>query len=511
MILRFSFFLFYCVLAILTLFSKPLAHNEKEGLPIIKIRSGRISGIKLTSGIYSFKGIPFAAPPVGALRWREPQPVRPWAGDLKCDRFAASAAQAPPIPNPPWTGEFLPPSAPISEDCLYLNVWTQAEHPAEKRPVIVWIHGGSFTGGSGSVAIYDGEAMARKGIVFVTINYRTGIFGFLAHPALSAESPHHTSGNYGLLDQIAALQWVRENIAAFGGDPANVTIDGQSAGSCSVNALAASPLAKGLFQRMIAESGFFFAPNSLPELSAAEQEGLHTMNEKGAYTLAQMRALPVAALLRDELMRLPVVDGYVLPQQVEKIFEQDKQSPGDLLLGYNEGDEYIDSLKDAKTFRADAVKRYGSHSADFLKIYPATTDKEAYQTERHLSRDQTFAYQAYSWARLQTRHTKNRVWFYYFDHVPPGKPDLGAFHAAEIPYALHNLSFWNKPFSADDQQLSEVMSYYWANFARTGNPNSSGLPAWPVFLTSNTQVMHFGHVAKPISLPAKSAFKFFAP
>ncbi|MBS1526666.1 MAG: carboxylesterase family protein [Bacteroidetes bacterium] len=477
-------------------------------MELVKTQYGIISGqFNSSHNVYSFKGVPYAAPPVGKLRWREPMAVKPWAGILKCDHFRASAIQADPLPNPPWTEEFMPAPGQISEDCLYLNVWTGAKKAGEKRPVIVWIHGGAFVAGSGSVPVYDGEEMARKGVVFVTINYRLGILGFLAHPQLSAESEHHVSGNYGILDQIAALKWVKKNIAAFGGDADNVTIDGQSAGSCCVNTLIASPLAKGLFKRGIAESGQFFAANQCLTLKEAEEEGKKLMEAKHANSVTEMRKLSTDELLKDDYMRLPVVDNYLLPDQIDRIFEKGQELPADLIIGYNEGDEFVDDIISAKDYRAQIQKLYGDKAESFLKDYPGSTDQEAARSQKYLSRDKTFAWLNYKWAQLQI--TKGRVWYYYFDRVPPGTPRFGAFHSAEVPYSLGTLSHWNRPFTAIDAKLSSIMNNYWINFAKTGNPNGKALPEWTLFSQSPTKVIQLGDTVKTIPLPAKPRFKWF--
>src|SRR6476620_2662270 len=279
-------------------------------LSVVKTDAGLVSGT-LKQDIHIFKGIPFAAPPVGDLRWKAPQPVHQWGGVKVCDKFSASPMQASPAPFSMWTEEFLIPKEPISEDCLYLNVWTGASSSKEKRPVLVWIYGGGFGSGGTAVPIYDGEAMAKKGIVFVSINYRVGIFGFFAHPELTAESKNHASGNYGLLDQIAALKWVKKNIAAFGGDPNNVTIAGQSAGSMSVNCLVASPLAKGLFNKAIAESGASFI-NSFGNttLQQAEENGVKTAASLKVNSIEALRKLTAAELMKAQSMRGVIIDGY---------------------------------------------------------------------------------------------------------------------------------------------------------------------------------------------------------
>jgi para-nitrobenzyl esterase len=323
---------------------------------IISTDDGLVSGIS-AGDVRIFKGIPFAAPPVGPLRWREPRPVTPWAGVRRCVAFG---------PNPIQENWGV-----CSEDCLYLNVWTTKANPSAKKPVIVWIYGGGFTGGSGAGGWCDGEGMSRKGVVFVTFNYRVGVLGFLAHPALSLESPNHASGNYGILDQIAALQWVKRNIAAFGGDPANVTIAGESAGSCSVNTLIASPLAQGLFRRAIAESGGFFKPGRNMTLREAEEDGVRTMRGKNAITLDAMRALSPDSLLKGDYRRLPVVDGYVLPDHIDELFRKGAINKVDLITGYNEGDNFVEDTMSAAQFISFAQRNYGTRANAFLNLYPA--------------------------------------------------------------------------------------------------------------------------------------------
>src|SRR5450432_2348179 len=294
--------------------------RKKDSNPFdtVKTNAGLISGTTNTDGdIHIFKGVPFAAPPVGHLRWQKPQPVKPWDAVRKCDAFGASPVQVKPVPFSMWSKEFLIPDEPISEDCLYLNVWTGAKQQQEKRPVIVWIYGGGFSSGGSGCPIYDGEAMAKKGIVFVSINYRVGIFGFLSHPELTSESGGHASGNYCFLDQIAGIRWVQNNITAFGGDPDNITIAGQSAGSMSVNYLVASPLCKGLFRRAIAESGASFVSSPIRKtlkLTQAEAAGLQFMQSCNAKSIGELRKTPAEELLKKQFAGGPIIDGYVLPQ-----------------------------------------------------------------------------------------------------------------------------------------------------------------------------------------------------
>jgi para-nitrobenzyl esterase len=476
----------------------------------IKIEGGIITGV--TNGdIQIFKGIPFAAPPVGALRWKAPQPVQSWSGVKICDKFGPSPMQGKPAPFSMWSEEFLIPKEPISEDCLYLNIWTGATTPTEKRAVLVWIYGGGFQSGGSACPIYDGTAMAKKGIVFVSINYRVGIFGFLAHPELSKESDSHASGNYGLMDQVAALKWVQKNIEAFGGDPNNVTIAGQSAGSMSVNCLVASPLAKGLFQKAIAESGASFT-NPGATLSDAEAAGNKIMQSLNVASIADMRNIPAEELMKKaQGIGGPVVDGYVLPASVASIFDQHKENKVSLVTGWNEDEGLLfGPIKNAAQFREDARKRYGADSARFLQYYPAGTDAEAAASQLKLSRDQIFGVQNYTWANVQSNHGL-KVYVYRFMRKPPATGEYkkyGAFHTAEVPYAYDNLSFVNRPWEAVDHALAATMSAYWVNFIKKGNPNGRGLPAWSAYSGSNKQIMALKEKPGTIALPDKEALDF---
>jgi para-nitrobenzyl esterase len=457
---------------------------------IIFTDAGLVSGTTDAAGdVRVFKGVPFAAAPVGPLRWKAPQPVTPWTGVRRCVAFG---------PNPIQENWGV-----CSEDCLYLNVWTAKGNPSAKKPVIVWIYGGGFTGGSGAGGWCDGEAMARKGVVFVTFNYRVGVLGFLAHPALSRESPNHVSGNYGILDQIAALQWVHRNIAAFGGDPANVSIAGESAGSCSVNTLIASPMARGLFRHAIAESGAFFKPGRNMTLREAEEDGVRAMRGKNALTTEAMRALSTEVLLRGDYRRLPVVDGYVLPDHLDELFKKGAINKVDLLTGYNEGDNFVEETMSAAQFVSFAQRNYGTRAEAFLNLYPAVT----VQSQQAFSRDLLFGWEHYTWAKEEGA----RAYMYYFDRVPPGEPRLGAFHSAEVCYALHTLAFQARPWTAWDTTLSRLMSDYWVNFAFTGDPNGKGLPSWPAFSAQKTRVIRFGDTVEAMDLPAMRAFGFFQP
>lgn len=480
----------------------------------VRIEGGFISGtLNKQGGIHSFKGIPFAAPPVGDLRWKAPQPVKPWTGVRACDAFGPSPMQGNPAPFGPWSAEYLIPKEPISEDCLYLNVWTGAKSTSEKRPVLVWIYGGGFNSGGSGCAIYDGEATAQKGIVFVSINYRVGPFGFFAHPELTKESGKSASGNYGLMDQVAALQWVQKNISAFGGDPTNVTIAGQSAGSMSVNCMVATPLAKGLFKKAIAESGAGFA-RPYPSLQQAEETGLKMAQSLGATSLADLRAKPADELLKKAQGRGPIIDGYVLPESIADIFAANKQNDVTLLTGWNEDEGLaFGPMKNADDYQKQIQQQYGAKADKFLKFYPGNTDAQAATSQRNLSRDMIFGAQNYTWANIQSQKGKN-VYVYRFTRKIPATGEYanyGAFHTGEVPYAYDNLRFIDKslrPLNAVDQELARTISGYWANFIKTGNPNGRGLLQWPGYSTNTKQIIVFGDQTMATSLPDGPALDF---
>ncbi len=482
------------------------------GFDIIKTDAGFISGtVNRDGNIHIFKGIPFAAPPVGNLRWKAPQPVNAWEGVRKCISFGPSPMQASPVPFSMWSEEFLIPKEPISEDCLYLNVWTGAKSSKDKRPVIVWIYGGGFASGGSAVPIYDGEAMAKKGIVFVSINYRVGIFGFFAHPELTKESGYNASGNYGILDQIAGLNWVKKNIAAFGGDSNNVTIAGQSAGSMSVNCLVASPLAKGLFQKAIGESGASFTGGNAC-LQKAEEEGVKTMKSAGASSIEDLRTIPAEELMKKaQSFRGPIVDGYVLPDAIVTIFKEGKENKVGLLTGWNQDEGLLfGPIKKAEDFKKEAEKNYGSDAQTFLQYYPAHTDGEADSSQLKLSRDQIFGVQNYTWANI-TSSQNNKVYVYRFIRKPPATGQYvkyGAFHTGEVPYAYDNLKFVNRPWRPVDFQLATIMSSYWANFITSGNPNGKGLVQWPAYNTSDKKIMVLGKKPVAEKLPDAAALDF---
>ncbi|MBN1790499.1 MAG: carboxylesterase family protein [Bacteroidales bacterium] len=476
----------------------------------VKTEAGLVSGVPGGDGtVKIFRGIPFAAPPLGDLRWKAPAPLPHWEGIRKCDVFPPSAMQSKPTPFAMWSKEFMAPEEPLSEDCLYLNLWTAAKTSDERRPVIVWIHGGAFTSGSGSVPLYDGEEMAKKGVVFITINYRLGLLGFLAHPELSQESPNKVSGNYGILDQIAALLWVKSNVVAFGGDPDRVTIAGQSAGSFSVNALVISPLAKGLFHRAIAQSGSMFSSDRLggSGLTDMEKQGVGLLKRLNIPGIAELRTKPADELIKAGAFLGLTIDDYVLINP-SAAYAAGKQNDVPLLTGWNAGDNlsFASPLK-AADFIANAEKKYGERADEFLRLFPAGTDEEAKNSQEVLGM-LSFGGTNYTWARVQCANGKNPVYLYFFSHVPPGLPNYGAFHSAEFGYALKTLKYWDRPFTDYDHQLSETMSSFWVNFAVSGNPNGKGLPEWTTFDPGSPRVMEFGDRTEVIDLPFQAQLNF---
>jgi len=462
----------------------------------VRVEQGQLSGVPgSTPGVRVYKGIPFAAPPVGDLRWRAPKPAADWPGVRKADQFSATCMQTPYPEGSLYRSE----PQPVSEDCLYLNIWTAAKSASDKRPVMVWIHGGAFTRGSGSLPVYDGENLANKGVVVVTVNYRLGAFGFFAHPELTQESEHHSSGDYGILDEIAALQWVQKNIASFGGDPKNVTIFGESAGSWAVNVLVASPLTKGLFQRAIGESGANF--NKMTNLADLEKTGarggpIKDLRAKSAEDIMKIQGFSVN------------VDGWLLPTDVMTIFEKGQQNDVPILIGSNadEGTAFVPAKISLAGFQATVKQRFGANSEEFLKIYPATSDDEAWQASAHLMRDTTFGLQMRTWARLQTKTGKSPAYLYYFSHVPPGAGHYGAYHASEIAYVFGTGRAWEEA----DRKLSQAVSSYWVNFATTGNPNGKDLPAWQKYDEKKDLALGLGDEVQPIPVPNKAGLDFLA-
>ncbi len=484
---------------------------------VVSINSGKIEGSFSDSGqIFVFKGIPYAEAPVGALRWKAPQPVDKWEGVKQCKEFSAIAMQGEPIPFWMWTSEFIAPAGNMSEDCLYLNVWTPAKKTDEKLPVMVFIHGGGFTSGSGSVPLYDGTNMAKKGIVFVTINYRVGVFGFFSHPELSAESATRTSGNQGLFDQVAALQWVHNNITAFGGDPDNVTIAGQSAGAFSVNYLLASPLSKGLVHRAIAESGGATMPGGRIAgsitLSDAEKLGLEFQNQLGLGSLEELRNTDAHELQKMQFSAVPIIDGYFLQKSVYETYVTGNQLDVPVISGWNEDEGLGPQSATAQQFINFAKTTYGEKANEFLKVFPANTDEEASASQNKLNALGMFGIQTYHWMLLQNQTGNAPIFVYNFTHDVPygeGQQNFGAFHSGEIGYAYNNLDKSTvRPWSEADRKLAETMSAYWVNFVKTGNPNCEGLPKWESCKSTNGMVMNFDIDTKSVAFPEKKQLHF---
>jgi para-nitrobenzyl esterase len=452
-------------------------------LKIIKTANGLIQGTA-HDAISIFKGIPFAAPPTGNLRWKAPEPASNWKGIRQCSTFSASPFQPTPVPFLCWSEEFIAPPVPLSEDCLYLNVWTGAKNNKEKRPVFVWIYGGGFSSGSAACAIYDGEEMAKKGIVFVSINYRVGPFGFMAHPELSKEQ-NNASGNYGILDQLAALQWVQKNITAFGGDPGRVTVAGQSAGSMSVNALLASPLAKGLFQQAILQSGSFLGNFLPPLLHDAEANGIALQKKTGAADINELRNKPADEILKaaQSAGRMGLtLDNYVLPTNILNNVKTNNYNNVPLMMGWVTGDAMLFGKPTitAEKFIQQANEKYGADASEYLTVFTAANNEEAQQSQAKITLMNFAAYPAH----LLGSYNSKPVFIYESSYVPADKPDFpnyGAFHTSEVPFALHTLHVWKRPWQKNDYDVQKLMNAYWVSFIKTGNPNAKGLPAWHAY------------------------------
>lgn len=490
------------------------AHSQSI---IIKTTDGKIEGnTNADKTVRIFKGVPFAAPPVGDLRWKTPQPVKKWQGVRKTNTFSASPIQNKPQPFHCWSEEFIAQPEPLNEDCLYLNVWTPAKGKSDKKPVLVWIYGGGLSSGSANCAIYDGEEMAKKGVVFVSLNYRVGVFGFMGHPELSKESGYHASGNYGFLDQIAALKWIQKNIAAFGGDPHNVTIAGQSAGAFSVNALIASPLAKGLFHKAIPQSGGLLSNRLMQNLADSENQGLKMMQKANAATIADLRKMPADALQKlsndASVGRFgTTLDGYVLPTNLLEHFKKGLHNQVSILTGWVTGDGELfgNTPTSVEDFKKEAQTKYGTKAAEFLTIFPAATENDVKAAKRKLNLMGFAAMPSHQLAVFNTKAT----YLYEFSHVPPDKPNFpnfGAFHTSEVPYTLHTLHKWVRPWQQLDKDLENIISSYWVNFAKTGNPNGQNLPEWKSYDPKNPNIMILGNTVYQQAELYKKEFDFMS-
>ena len=488
--------------------------SAKTHGPIITTASGKVEGT-IHDGVQIFKGIPFAQAPIGDLRWKAPQPVIAWDGVKQCLNFSASPVQGAPIPFMCWSKEFLIPSEPINEDCLYLNVWSKPT--TEKKPVLVYIYGGGFRSGGAACPIYDGEAVANKDVVFVSINYRVGVFGFLAHPELTKESPNHSSGNYALLDMVAALQWVKNNIASFGGDPSRVTISGQSAGAFAVNFLCATPLTKGLISGAIAESGGSVLPSSIrPSIKLKEAEAMGTAFAKNlnCATIADLRNKTAnEILMANGGLSAPYEDGYVLPESILSIYTKGKQNDIPLILGWNADDKIPVPPLTAVNYKLQIQKRFGSKASEVLAQYPGENDTQAAISQGDMNRDETFGVQGFAWANAQIKSGKAPVFVYNFNKKLPAytpASDFGAFHTGEVVYAYDNLKTVDRPWDKSDFELATSMSNYWVSFVKTGNPNGGILVKWPTYETTKEQVLILDKKIESTKLPTKAKLKLIA-
>ena len=481
--------------------------------PVVETGLGTLEGERTAGddGVLVFRGVPYAEPPVGDARWRAPIAKASWEGARSAATFRPACWQR----LTPESSIYTRGDLDRNEDCLYLNVWTAAAQADEARPVMVWFHGGGHTGGWGSAKIFDGASLAGKGVVLVTINYRLGPFGFLAHPALTAESPHASSGNHGLLDKVAALEWVRDNIAAFGGNPGNVTIFGQSAGSWSVCYLMASPLARGLFHKAIGHSGGCFR-GGRPDLATAHETGLAAAAElgvegAGAEALAALRALDAATVLDSGLGSGAIVDGWFMPQPARAIFEAREHNDVPLIAGAlaNEGTTLYAGMPERTEAELGSLLReqYGDHADALLAAYEPEVDKSTKWGAQAIQADRSFVWEMRTWARA-VEAAGNDAYLYFFSQAPPvfriyvperaaiempdGPDGYGAYHSGDLAYAFGNTGLVGINWTDRDHEISRAMSQYWVNFARTGDPNGDGLATWPRYAAAADEWLEFG-------------------
>jgi para-nitrobenzyl esterase len=481
----------------------------------VKVADGILEGTgPSTNGIRMFRGVPFAQPPVGDLRWKPPQPVEKWKGIRDAKTFGPNCMQR------VVYGDMGFRSRGMSEDCLYLNVWTPATAANAKLPVMIYFFGGGFQAGDGSEPRYDGEVIAKTGVVAVTSSYRLGVFGLLSHPELTKESPHHASGNYALLDQVATIKWVYDNIAAFGGDPKRITIAGESAGSSSVSGLMASPLSRSMIAGVIGSSGSLLGPTSALPLAAGEEMGTKFVTFAGKNSLAELRATSAAELL--EIMGKPgapsfrpIVDGYFLPKTPLAIFQAGEQAHVPLLMGWNSEEQNWRTFLGAQTeptpenYAAAVKKAYGDRAPEVLKLFPGDTQQQVIDSATLIASARFTAYTSWKWVELQAKTGGGKpVYRYFYSHPRPGirpemgdavagqaggiirnaraagvaprPPATGAVHSSDIEYAMGTLATnKNHAWTDDDYSISAKFAAYYANFVKTGNPNGEGLPVWP--------------------------------
>lgn len=500
------------LLAASSVLSASLSHAAEVTRPV-KIGGGEITGLH-DGTLNTYLGIPYAAPPVGPLRWRAPQPVAPWRGQKEANRFAPACAQ-----TAVWV------THPKSEDCLYLNVW--APESKEKLPVLVWLHGGGYYGGTAAQDGFNGANLAKRGAIVVTLNYRLGIFGFFFHPELAAEAPYKASGNQGILDQIAALRWVKDNIAAFGGDPGRVTVMGESAGGESVAILVASPLAKGLLHGAISQSGndglpmFASESHRFVDRKAAEAKGVAFAKAAGAPRLSDLRKLGVEALHKEAWLPRTYIDGHVLREDLTTTYRNHRQNDVPLMVGWNaeEGKDLAPEILGTGEFTAAnhrelVAKLLGrSPSTAVLAAYPGATDKQARESINQLTTD-WWGWRMAHWAALQNKEGRAKSYVYYFAHQPaqPATPcgyGCGAGHGAEIQYVFDNLDQDKRVWARTDRQLATRLATTWVNFARSGTPNGANLPSWPAYDGSPSTIVRFGEPGdlKAHPLPDLSLFE----
>ena len=498
---------------LLALLTTAVAASETAS-PQVRVAGGALSGSTMRvqgTALALFRDIPYAAAPLGALRFKPPQPATAWTGVRQAKQFGPRCMQRAIFDDMVFRSDGM------SEDCLHLNVWTPAKLPVTggKLPVLVYFYGGGFVGGDGSESRYDGASLASRGIVTVTVSYRLGVFGFLALPALAAESPQHAAGNYGLLDQVAALRWVKANIDRFGGDANRITIGGESAGSMSVSALVTSPLSKGLIAGAIGESGAFIAPLAPLPLAKAQQQGEAFMHEVGATSLTQLRAMPAATLLaasaKGTVDATAVIDGYLLPERPAKVLARGGQAQVPLLLGFNSQEGYYPAILKQRSptpanYRAALQTMFGAKARQALALYPGTSQAQVKASATALAGDLFIAHSTWEWMAMNRKRNSKPTFFYYFDQARPakrqpviGEPvNPGAVHSAEIEYALGNLD-GNRVYAwtAADRAASKAMEGYVAQFIKTGNPNAPGLPHWPAAAEKDGGVLRQVIDAKP--------------
>jgi para-nitrobenzyl esterase len=517
-----------CALAALLLW---LPTTPSHAADQVRTTAGLLEGAASADGmIRVFKGVPYAAPPVGPLRWKPPQPAIPWNGVRQAKAFGPHAVQ-----GSEFSGIFVFRDPGPSEDCLTLNLWIPANGSPDQLPVMIWIHGGSFKRGGSSQALYDGEALARKGVLVVTFNYRLGAFGFLAHPELSKESTYGASGNYGLMDQIAVLKWVKENIAAFGGDPGRVTIFGESAGATAVCMLMVSPQAQGLFQRAIGESGtaLFSQEDGALGMSSPvrlEAAGVAFASALGVTTLAEMRLKSAEEVLAaagkpESIDFVPILDGQVLPTNSQaslsvmaETFAAGRQSHVPLLAGWNSdeglfGDAMGKTEPTAQNYLELMRRQYGDRAEALLKLYPVGDEAQTTRSILDFATDQYIALCTWKWIDLHARTGDASVYRYLFEEAPPPNPKRpgakGAFHGAEIEFVFGTLPTAELPWRPEAFRLSELMMSYWTNFARRGDPNGPGLPEWPAYGgESGYQVMHLSEKPQAVPDPHRARYEF---